>query len=235
MERMCLRRLFLGGKAMSKVLVVAAHPDDEILGVGATIRKHVNNGDEAFAVILGEGQTSRWDARDMADDGVVESLHQDSYNAAQVIGYSKLFFENLPDNRFDSVDLLDTVKVVERYIDILKPDIVYTHHSGDLNVDHQITARAVLTASRPIGEYSVKEIYGFETVSSTEWNFGHVSQVFNPAKYIDVSDTFECKCEAMRLYKSELCEFPHSRSIKMLQALAEMRGGYSRSIHGGGI
>lgn len=209
---------------MSKVLVVAAHPDDEILGVGGTLRKHVNCGDEIYAVVLGEGQTSRWSSRELADKEALKELHDDSYKAAKIIGFNDIFFESLPDNRFDSVALLDVVKLVEGYIRKIKPEVVYTHHSGDLNVDHQITYKAVLTATRPIGDYCVKEIYGFETVSSTEWNFGKKETCFFPQKYVDVTDTIEFKYRAMGEYKTELCEFPHPRSIKMLNSLAEVRG-----------
>lgn len=209
---------------MNRILVVAAHPDDEILGVGGTIRKAVLAGDEAYAVILGEGQTSRWNMREMADQSAVEDLHKDSVAASKVIGFQEIYFEALPDNRFDSVALLDVVKVVERYIKEIKPQVVYTHHSGDLNIDHRITNEAVLTATRPIGDYSVREIYGFETVSSTEWNFGNRKECFFAQKYVDITDTFQAKCDAMREYTSELCEFPHPRSLKMLGSLAEVRG-----------
>lgn len=209
---------------MSVILVVAAHPDDEILGVGGTIAKSVAKGDKAYALILGEGQTSRWDSREVADSSAVEDLHRNTLEAGKIIGYSDVFFENLPDNRFDSVDLLDIVKCVEKYINKIKPEVVYTHYQGDLNIDHQITFQAVLTATRPIGDYSVKEIYQFETVSSTEWNFGNRTGVFAPNVFINIEDFFNKKCEAMEKYESELCEFPHPRSLKMLEAVAQVRG-----------
>ena len=209
---------------MSRVFVIAAHPDDEILGVGGTVVKHVNKGDEVYALVLGEGQTSRWQKREMADAEVLKSLHEDSYKSAKVIGFKEIFFESLPDNRFDSVTLLDVVKIIEKYIEDLKPDIIYTHHSGDLNVDHRVTHQAVLTASRPFGDYSVRQIYGFQTVSATEWNFGSRENAFYPQKFVDITDTFEVKCNAMKEYKSELREFPHPRSLKMLKSVAEVWG-----------
>lgn len=209
---------------MSNVFVVAAHPDDEILGVGGTVRRHIEKGDDVYALILGEGQTSRWEKRENADQQVVEELHVNSVRAAKVIGFQEIYFESLPDNRFDSVTLLDVVKIVEKYVKKLQPEIIYTHHSGDLNIDHRVTYNAVLTATRPIGDYPVKEIYGFETVSSTEWNFANKQDSFFPQKYVNVENTFEYKCRAMEEYESELCEFPHPRSIKMLRSLAEVRG-----------
>ena len=209
---------------MKKVLIVAAHPDDEILGVGATARKHIENGDDVYAVVLVEGQTSRWDSRDMADMEVVNELHKDTFMSAEIIGMKHVFFENLPDNRFDKLDLLDVVKCVEKYIDEIQPDIVYTHFCGDLNIDHRITNQAVVTATRPIGEYSVKEVYGFETLSSTEWNFSSEMNAFKPQKYVDVTQCFSKKIEAMSQYKSELCDYPHPRSLRVIEALAELRG-----------
>ena len=202
---------------MSVILVVAAHPDDEILGAGATIARKVAEGDSAFALILGEGQTSRWKRRDQAPETAVSALHHDSVKAAEMIGYTDIYFENLPDNRFDSVDLLDVIKLVEEYTDKVKPDIIYTHYAKDLNIDHRITSRAVLTATRPAGNYCVKEIYEFETVSSTEWNFGCRERAFSPNVFVEIDNYFGIKCEAMKCYSSELCEFPHPRSLKMLE------------------
>lgn len=209
---------------MSTILVVAAHPDDEILGVGATISKHIKSGDKAYALILGEGQTSRFEKRELADEELVERLHKDTLDAAKVIGFKEVFFESIADNRFDSVDFLDVVKLIEKHVRIVCPDIIYTHHLGDLNIDHQITHKAVLTATRPIGDYSVKEIYAFETVSSTEWNFASRENTFVPSVFVDVSEQFDTKCKAMESYRSELCEYPHPRSLRMLKSVAEKWG-----------
>ncbi|MBU5299939.1 PIG-L family deacetylase [Clostridium sporogenes] len=203
----------------NKVLVIVAHPDDEILGVGATIARHVKNDDECFAIILGEGMTSRYNTRELADSVKVEKLHEDTYKAAKIIGYKKVYMENLPDNRFDSVPLLDIIKMVEKHIENIKPDIIYTHFGEDLNIDHKITFEAVLTATRPIGDEYVKEVYAFETVSSTEWNFDSISS-FKPNYFIDVTETLNEKLKAMECYRSELKEFPHPRSNKNLKATA---------------
>lgn len=209
---------------MSVVLVIAAHPDDEVLGVGGTIIKRIEQGDSAYALILGEGQSSRWEKRECVDKEILENLHEDTIRAATVIGYSKVYFENLPDNRFDSVDLLDIVKRIEFYIKEIQPDIIYTHHNGDLNIDHRLTFEAVLTATRPIKEYPVKEIYAFETISSTEWNFGKKEQMFCPSLFVDIDEYLEKKCTAMMMYKTELCDFPHPRSIEMLKIVAKRWG-----------
>lgn len=210
---------------MKTILVVAAHPDDEILGVGGTVAKHNAMGGKVYALILGEGQTSRGESRQDIAREVVEELHKDTQDSAKKIGYEQVFFMDFPDNRFDQVDLLDIVKKVEKCIRELQPEIIYTHYSGDLNIDHQCTARAVLTATRPIGTYPVKEIYAFETLSSTEWNFDYsVHSGFSPNVYTDISNYYEKKEKAMSCYKSELCEFPHPRSLEGMKTLARMRG-----------
>lgn len=210
---------------MKKILVVAAHPDDEILGVGGTVAKHVAAGDEVYAIILGEGQTSRGEHREDVSADVVSELHKNTMESALKVGYKDVFFADFPDNRFDEVDLLDIVKAVEHKIRELEPEIVYTHYSGDLNVDHQYTARAVLTATRPIGKYPVKEIYAFETLSSTEWNFDYSAQsAFCPNVFVDITDYYSCKEEAMRCYVSELCQYPHPRSLEGMDVLSKTRG-----------
>ena len=210
---------------MKTVLVVAAHPDDEILGVGGTVARHVAEGDVVYAFILGEGQTSRGTHREDTDREVVEELHQNTLESAKAVGFQNVFFADFPDNRFDDVDLLDIVKAVEQKIQELQPQIIYTHYSGDLNVDHQYTARAVLTATRPIGDYSVEEIYAFETLSSTEWKFDYSAQsAFCPNVFVDISDYYDKKEQAMNCYVSELCSFPHPRSLTGMDVLSKTRG-----------
>ena len=207
---------------MKTVLVVAAHPDDEILGVGGTVAKHVANGDTVYAIILGEGQTSRGDKREDISEDIVKELHKNTMESAKAVGYKDVFFADFPDNRFDQVDLLDIVKEVEKKV---QPEIIYTHYSGDLNIDHQYTARAVLTATRPIGDYPVKEIYAFETLSSSEWNFDYSGQpAFCPNVFVDITEYYQKKEDAMKCYVSELCQFPHPRSLEGMDVLAKTRG-----------
>lgn len=209
---------------MRKVFVVAAHPDDEVLGAGGTIIRHVTNGDKVFALILGEGQTSRWEKMEGVDYTIVEKLHQNTLEAAEIIGFSKVFFADFPDNRFDTAPLLDIIKYIEKYVRMLQPEIIYTHHSGDLNIDHQITFQSVITATRPLSDCTVKEIYAFETVSSTEWNYGSSTKAFCPNVFVDIEPYFKQKCDAMKKYESELCAFPHPRSLEMLEMSARRWG-----------
>lgn len=207
---------------MSRILVVAAHPDDEILGVGGTIIRHMKEGDEVFVLILGEGQTSRWKNRDEAPVKLLEDLHADSVYANQILGVKQLWFADLPDNRFDQMNLLDITKEIEGKLKLIKPDIVYTHFGDDLNLDHRITFQAVITATRPVDDYSVKEIYVFETLSSTEWNFN--SPAFKPNVFVNIENELERKLEAMMCYKNEIRQYPHPRSQEGIKALARFRG-----------
>ncbi|RDB57672.1 GlcNAc-PI de-N-acetylase [Paraeggerthella hongkongensis] len=208
---------------MRKILVVAAHPDDELLGEAGTIRRFVDEGVEAHALILAEGLTSRAATRDECDMGELKSLRSDASAAAEVVGYSTIDFCGFPDNRMDSVDLLDVIKTVSKFIEKYEPDTIFTHHHGDLNVDHRITCDAVLTACRPVGEYTVKRIYAFETPSSSEWNYNYTDP-FKPNVFVDVSKTIAAKIEGMTKYRSESASEPHPRSPDKLLALAGYRG-----------
>jgi len=201
-----------------KVLIVCAHPDDEILGCGATCAKLIQDGHEVYTFILGEGKTSR-------DDGQsIDELNIEMLKANETLGVKKVFRANFADNRFDSVDLLDIVKEIETLLLSIQPDTIFTHHDGDLNIDHQITNKAVLTATRPMVGQSVKEIYTFEIASSTEWNSYSRKNLFVPNTFIDVSSTIDKKVEAMAEYKSELCEYPHPRSLEFIKEMASYNG-----------
>lgn len=208
---------------LENILVVAAHPDDELLGVGATIRRLVDEGAKARALILAEGITSRSEHRDDADADELLRLREDALEASKVIGYEGIDLCGFPDNRMDQLDLLDVIKTISGYVDAYKPTAIFTHHSGDLNIDHQIVCRALLTACRPVGDYKVKRIYAFETPSSTEWNYVY-SDPFCPNAYFDVTETLEAKIGAMAKYRSESAVSPHPRSADALRALAEYRG-----------
>ena len=208
---------------MEKVLVFAAHPDDELLGLGGTIRRLANEGKEVRAVILAEGMTSRADKREEADFSALEELRRDAKKAAEIVGYASIDFHTFPDNRMDSVDLLDIIKTVSGFVERYQPDTVFTHHHGDLNIDHRRCCEAVLTACRPVGKGSVQTIYAFETPSSTEWNYLY-EEPFTPNVYVDVSDTLQAKIDGMNCYRSERTQWPHPRSKEALEALGRLRG-----------
>ena len=207
------------------VLIVSAHPDDEVLGCGGTISRLAREGHDVYIAILGEGITSRYEQGDQTGhQAAVEALHACSHQVADLLGVKDLFLYDFPDNRFDTVPLLDIIKTVEKLINRLQPQIVYTHHGGDLNIDHAITHRAVLTASRPTEGHPVKEIYAFEVPSSTEWAFGQFQTHFSPNVFVDISETIEFTIKAMEIYESEIRHTPHPRSPQALKSLARYRG-----------
>ena len=206
-----------------KTLVIASHPDDEILGCGGTIAKMSQAGHEVHIAILGEGITSRHDQRD-AHDSAIEDLHSCSQRAGELVGATSVRNLSLPDNQFDSLPTLEVVKVIESLITEFQPKTVFTQHGGDLNIDHVVTFRATLTATRPMQGCPVKTVYAYEVASSTEWAFAQFEPRFTPQVYIDVADTLEAKIAAMESYASEARAFPHPRSPEALRAIATRWG-----------
>jgi LmbE family N-acetylglucosaminyl deacetylase len=200
------------------VLVIAAHPDDEVLGCGGTIARRIKEGDEVSVLILGEGVASRF-----KDKSSIECVNQTSQlllgmmEAHSYLGIKQVQTMDFSDNQFDTIPLLNIVKAIEQVIAILKPECVYTHHYSDLNIDHAITHRATLTATRPIGNDSVKTVLTYEVPSSTEWSFRYD---FKPNVFVDITDTLETKVKAMESYGSETRKFPHPRSPESLRAIA---------------
>ena len=207
------------------ILVVAAHPDDEVIGCGATIARHSMSGDEVHVVILAEGVTSRDKIRDRNNSNYeLSELAKVARVANEILGVHLLTLHDLPDNRLDSVDLLDLVKLIEDYIQTLKPDILYTHHAGDVNIDHRLIHEAVITATRPQPGQSVKTLLFFEIQSSTEWQPPGSAPIFSPNWFVDVSLTLQIKMKALAAYKSEMRPFPHPRSSEAVAHLARWRG-----------
>jgi LmbE family N-acetylglucosaminyl deacetylase len=205
-----------------KILIIAAHPDDEVLGCFGTVAKLIKDGYEAYTLILGEGKTSRDEERIVENKkDEIEVLNTEIQNANDIIGIKKVFIESFPDTRVDSVDLLDIIKVISKVKEEVKPDIIFTHYENDLNIDHQITYKAVITATRPMEGECVKEIYSFEILSSTEWNY---PLSFSPDTFYDISDTIDLKIEAMKEYTSELCKYPHPRSLEGIELNAKYQG-----------
>ena len=177
-------------------------------------------GEDVFIAILGEGITSRHALREEADSNAISALHGCSHRVADLLGAKDLFMFSLPDNRFDTVPLLDVVKLIEQLVEKLKPETIYTQHGGDLNMDHVVTFRATLTATRPMAGQSVKRVYGYEVASSSEWAFQQFSPVFHPNVFVDISKTLETKIDAMQCYESEKRLFPHPRSPEALRTAA---------------
>jgi LmbE family N-acetylglucosaminyl deacetylase len=206
------------------VLVVAAHPDDELLGCGGTAARLAREGHSVYMAILGEGITSRHAQRSSADPAELTGLHSCSQRVADLLGVKELSLHGLPDNRFDTLPLLDVIKVVENLVERWRPAAIYTHHGGDLNIDHQVVSRAVLTAARPMEGRPVRELYMFEIPSSTEWAFQQFAPVFKPNVFVNIESTLPLKLEGMLQYESEVRSFPHPRSPEALTAIAQRWG-----------
>ncbi len=209
----------------TRVLVVGAHPDDEILGVGGTLARHAEAGQEVQALVVGEGATARGARREAAaSPAEVIALKEAAREAARIIGAKSPIFLGLPDERLDTIGLLDLVKEMEKVLAGFVPQVVYTHHGGDLNMDHRLIHQAVMTACRPMPGQPVRFIYTFETLSSTEWSTSAIGECFLPTRFVDIKTTLERKMEALEAYGSEMRPFPHSRSFEGIRALARLRG-----------
>ncbi|HMK53203.1 MAG TPA: PIG-L deacetylase family protein [Methanobacteriaceae archaeon] len=204
------------------ILVIAAHPDDEVLGCGGTLAR-LSPEHECYILILGEGAASR----DMNPDKLKKykkDLKNQGTMANKSLGAKKTFFEDLPDNRFDEIPLLDIVKIIEDYLDKIDPSTIFTHHGGDLNIDHHLTNRALFTAARPFMDSSIERIMLFEVLSSTEWCEPTASNYFIPNTYYNISETIEKKLDAFRFYENEVRDYPHPRSVTGIKLLAQKRG-----------
>jgi LmbE family N-acetylglucosaminyl deacetylase len=206
-------------------LVVAAHPDDEILGCGGAMARHRAHGERVTAVIMAEGITSRFrDDQRAQQQEALRALEDCAKRAQSIVGVAESVFLRFPDNRMDEVATLDVVQALEAVVERVQPTVVYTHHWADLNVDHQITCRAVMTACRPLPSSSVREILHFEVPSATGWDASSFS--FAPTTFIDISDHLAKKLEALAVYEAEMRPFPHARSIESLASLARYRGAH---------
>lgn len=209
-----------------KVLVVAAHPDDEILGCGGAMARHARAGARVWSLILGEGVTSRRGLSAAARRRALKDLHAVATKANRIVGVERVLLSKFPDNRFDSIARLELVHAIEAAAEALQPDLVYTHGPADLNVDHQETCEAVKTAFRPLPGASVREIRLFEVPSATEWRFD-AGRAFHPDTFVDVAATLDLKVKALAAYGAEMRPFPHPRSETYVRALAQVRGGQS--------
>ena len=208
----------------SKILVVAAHPDDDLLGCGGTLIKALSLKASIKILFLGEGVSSRFD---FGHENSKESIKakkkrmQECINSLNFIGIKNYVFEDRFCTRFDELPLLNLVKSIEREILLFKPTLIFTHNVSEVNIDHQITYKAVEVATRPTKKLSVREIYSFEVVCSGNWTF---NKSFVPTTYVDISKEFKKKLKAWSFYKNETKPFPFPRSKKGLETLAKFRG-----------
>ena len=199
--------------ADKRVLVIAAHPDDEVLGCGGTLALHARSGDFVGAVIACEGESLRY-----GEAGVGQSAH--TQRAADKLGIRDVRLLGYPDQRLDTLTLTEIITPLEKVIRELQPQIIYSHHGNDVNRDHQLLFQALMVATRPT-ESCIETVYSFDTASSTEWTY---PRTFVPDTWVDISSTLEAKLEAMACYQSEVREYPHPRSLKALEYKARAWG-----------
>jgi LmbE family N-acetylglucosaminyl deacetylase len=201
------------------ILAVVAHPDDEVLGAGGTLARLALTGSEVHILFLADGVGARGD-----DKAAAERRAGAARLAASLVGAQEPQFLGFPDNRLDQLDLLDITQAIERVIAAVGPTTVYTHHAGDLNIDHVICHRAVLTACRPLSGQKVRRIYAMEVPSSTEWASPGAANAFMPTRFVDISAVHEIKRQALEAYSEEMRPSPHPRSFEAIDALAKWRG-----------
>lgn len=205
-----------------RILIIAAHPDDEVLGCGGTIAKYAKAGSKIYCLFLGKGKSSRFEIKNnKAIKKEQKFLIKETQKAAEIIGISKIFFADFPDQKYDTIPLVKIIKAIEKIKNKIKPEIIFTHHFGDLNLDHRITFKAVLDVCNLKKDETVNKIYSFEVPSSTEWS---PNLPFLPNFFVDIKETIDNKIEALKSYRSELREYPHPRSLKSVEAIAQKRG-----------
>jgi LmbE family N-acetylglucosaminyl deacetylase len=206
-----------------RVLTVAAHPDDETLGAGGTMAWHAARGDTVWVCILTDGVTSR--------HHYVQQQIDCARRACDLLGVERLVLVGLPDQRLDTLSLLDVITPIEEVIEELRPDVVLTHFAGDVNEDHRLVSRATMVATRPAAGSSVAKVCSFEVPSSTDWAPPVPGSTFAPNLFVDITESFETKLTAMKAYTeaylNEMRPFPHPRSVEALTAYAQRYGAMS--------
>jgi LmbE family N-acetylglucosaminyl deacetylase len=200
------------------ILVVAPHPDDEILGCGGTIKKHTSQNNAVYILIVTRGKT------ELYPEEKIQNVRQEALKAHELLNVTETRFLDFPAPELDQVSTSELARAIGNVINEYKADTIFLPHRGDIHHDHKAVFNAGLVASRPVKYHHVKRIYSYETLSETEW-FAPVSEdAFIPTMFVNITDFFEAKLEAMKCFKSQLKEFPHSRSLKTIESLATFRG-----------
>lgn len=198
------------------VLVIAAHPDDEVYGMGGTIAKLTAEGNEVHVLIVTDGSTTQY--RDNPEVGkIIDEKKKEALNANKALGVEKVHFGELPDMRLDETAHVEVNYVIEKVIKDIKPEVVYSHFYGDVNLDHQCVYKSTLVAVRPLPGQSVKELYCYRVPSSTEWSPQTNLTTFMPNVLIDISKYCSRKYRAVKMYKTEIRPYPHPRSVEYVK------------------
>ena len=208
---------------MKKVLVIAAHPDDEVLGMGGTVAKLSAEGVECHLLIVTDGSSSQY--RDSDDlQRIIDDKKAETKRCADLLGFKSIRYGELPDMKLDCTPHIDINQVIERVIDELQPDTVYTHFWGDVNADHQNVYKSTLVAVRPVMGQVVKDLFCYSVPSSTEWTPNKEDTMFMPNVFVDITEYAEQKYRAFAEYATELREYPHPRSVQYLREADKAAG-----------
>lgn len=204
----------------NNVLVIVAHADDETLGCGGTIQKFKKLGHQVYVMVFTDGETSR--TKNLSKK--IKNRSDQLKKVSKLLNFKIFKHYNLPDNELDKISNLELTKKIELAIIKINPEIILTHSNKDLNIDHQKISNATITACRPLPQSKIKQLLFFETLSSTEWNFNSNKKNFNPNKFYDISNFIEKKLDAIKIYKSEIRQYPHPRSLEGIKILSKYRG-----------
>ena len=200
------------------ILVIGAHPDDEILGLGGTLARHRALGDRVIAGLVADVGDVRY------KQDTIDLVRECAQRSASILGIESVHFGGFPEQALEQLRIIEITQWIELLIADTEPEIIYTHHRGDINHDHQLVHAATLTAARPYNATSVKRVLTFETPSSTEWSGPYPEYLFAPNVFVDITATLGQKLEAMAAYPTELRDFPHPRSLESLRARATYWG-----------
>ncbi|MEE9398693.1 MAG: PIG-L deacetylase family protein [Dehalococcoidales bacterium] len=201
-----------------KVLIIAAHPDDETMGAGGTIVKHIKCGDEVYLCVVTKAYSPEWSAE------IIKVKREEVSKAAEILGIKRVHFLDLPTVKLDTVPQKELNELLLKKVEEIQPEIIYTTHRGDLHKDHRLVCEATMVVIRPFPGSTVRKVLCYELLSSTELGGSLAESSFIPNMYVDISETLETKLKAMAVYQSELKEYPHPRSLEAIAALAKFRG-----------
>lgn len=200
------------------ILVIAPHPDDEVLGCGGAIVKYVSEGHDVYVAVVTKG------CEPLFPESQVQQVRNECMEADRLLGVKQTIFMDFPASMLESVSRYEFNGAFLRLIHDTKPDIVFIPHRGDMQIDHKMTVDAAMVALRPKYDHIVKKIYAYETLSETGWDIPNTVNEFIPTCYIDISDVLESKLEAINMFKSQISDFPNARSLETIKALAQYRG-----------
>ena len=203
---------------MKNILVIAPHPDDEVLGCGGIMKRYADEGHHIFSLIVSRGTPKLY------SDERIKNVREEARNAHQVLGVKETVFFDFPAPELDTISSSEISRAIADVIKKLDIQTVFLPHRGDIHHDHRVVFNAGLVACRPVGQYSVNEIYAYETLSETEWAAPFADDAFIPTKFVNITEQMNFKLEAMKCFRSQLKPFPNARSLETIEALAKFRG-----------